>query len=70
MYNLILHISELLDRLRRAHHTGVKKAFGTGVFIDLPDKTRADLMVDYLEVWTAAGIPPANILKAMATNAA
>ena len=28
------------------------------------------MMLDYLDVWLAAGIPPADILKAMTTNAA
>jgi len=60
----------IVDRLRRAHRIGVKMAFGTDVFLDLPEKTRAELMLDYLDVWTAAGIPPADILKCMTTNAA
>lgn len=60
----------ILDRLSRAHKIGVKLAFGTDVFVDLPNRTRADLMLDYLDVWTAAGIPPAEILKAMTSNAA
>jgi imidazolonepropionase-like amidohydrolase len=60
----------IVDRLRRAHQIGVKMAFGTDVFVELPDRSRADLMLDYLAVWTAAGIPPAGILKAMTTNAA
>jgi len=60
----------IVDRLRRAHQVGVKMAFGTDVFMELPEKSRADLAFDYLDVWTAAGIPPADILKAMTTNAA
>jgi imidazolonepropionase-like amidohydrolase len=60
----------IADRLRRAHQVGVKMAFGTDVFVELPDKSRAELMLDYLNVWTAAGIPPADILRAMTTNAA
>jgi len=28
------------------------------------------MSLDYLEVWTAAGIPPKDILKAMTTNCA
>ncbi len=61
---------QIADRLRRAHGLGVKMAFGTDVFMDMPGKTRADLMFDYLEVWTAAGVPAPAILKAMTTNAA
>ncbi len=59
----------IVDRLRRAHQAGVKLAFGTDVFLDVPEKSRADLMLDYLDVWTAAGVPPADILKAMTVNA-
>lgn len=60
----------IIDRLRRAHQLGVKMAFGTDVYMDLPGRSRAELMLDYLDVWRAAGIPPADILKAMTTNAA
>jgi len=60
----------IVDRLRRAYKVGTKMAFGTDVFLELPDRTRADLMLDYLAVWTAAGVPPAELLKAMTTNAA
>lgn len=60
----------IIDRLRRAHHIGTKMAFGTDVFLELPDRTRAELMLDFLAVWTAAGIPAPDILKAMTTNAA
>lgn len=60
----------IINRLQRAHSIGVKMAFGTDVVIDMPGKTRADMMLDYLAVWEAAGVPPAGILKAMTTNAA
>jgi len=60
----------IVDRLRRAYKVRTKMAFGTDVFLELPDRSRADLMLDYLAVWTAAGVPPAEILKAMTTNAA
>jgi len=36
----------------------------------MPNETRADMAWDYLAVWRAAGVPPAEILKAMTTNAA
>lgn len=60
----------ILDRLKRAHTIGVKMAFGTDVVLDLPNKTRADLMLEYLDVWLAAGVPAAEILKCMTVNAA
>ncbi len=61
---------QILDRLRRAHRIGVKMAFGSDTVLDMPGRTRADMMLDYLDVWLAAGVPPADILKAMTTNAA
>src|SRR5437660_569460 len=59
-----------VDRLRRAYRMGVKMAFGTDTTIEVPNKTRADLMLDYLPVWREAGVPPQDILKCMTTNAA
>jgi len=61
---------QIIDRLRRAHRIGAKLVFGTDTVIDLPGKTRGEMMLDYLDVWRAAGIPSAEILKAMTTNAA
>lgn len=61
---------QILDRLKRAHRVGVKMAFGTDVVLDLPDRNRAELMLDYLDVWQAAGVPPAKILKSMITQPA
>ncbi len=60
----------IIDRLRRAHRIGTPMAFGTDVVMDIPGKTRADMMLDYLAVWKAAGVPDAAILKAMTTNTA
>lgn len=62
--------TRIIDRLKRAHKLGVKMAFGTDIVIDLPDKNRGEMAMDYLDVWTAAGIPPAEILKCMTSNAA
>jgi imidazolonepropionase-like amidohydrolase len=45
-------------------------AFGSDTVIDMPGRTRADLMLDYLAVWREAGVPPLDILKAMTVNAA
>ena len=60
----------IIDRLRRAHRLGVPMAFGTDVVMDMPGKTRADMMLDYLAVWEAAGVPAPAILKAMTTSTA
>jgi imidazolonepropionase-like amidohydrolase len=61
---------KIIDRLRRAYRIGVKMAFGTDTVIEVPNKTRADLMLDFLAVWREAGVPPAEILKCMTVNAA
>jgi imidazolonepropionase-like amidohydrolase len=61
---------KIIDRLRRAHRIGVRMAFGSDTVIDIPGRTRADLMFDYLGVWRAAGVPPADILRAMTSDAA
>ncbi|MDB6085812.1 MAG: hypothetical protein JWN43_3693 [Gammaproteobacteria bacterium] len=61
---------KIIDRLRRAHRIGVRMAFGSDTVIDIPGRTRADLMLDYLAVWRQAGVPPMDILKAMTVNAA
>jgi imidazolonepropionase-like amidohydrolase len=58
----------IIDRLRRAYKIGVKMGFGTDIVIDLPSKTRADMTWDYLAVWRAADVPPAEILRCMTTN--
>src|SRR5947209_14715468 len=60
----------IIDRLRRAYRIGVKMAFGTDTVIEVPNKTRADLMFDYLAVWHEAGIPASDILKCMTSNPA
>lgn len=60
----------IIDRLGRAHRIGVKMAFGTDVIVDHPELTRGDMMLDYLGIWTEAGIPAPDILRAMTTNAA
>ena len=46
----------IVDRLRRAHRLGIKMAFGSDVVIEIPNRTRADLMLDYLSVWKEAGM--------------
>lgn len=61
---------KIIDRLQRAHRIGVRMAFGSDTVIDMPGRTRADLMFDYLAVWRAAGVPPIDILRAMTTDAA
>jgi len=61
---------KIIDRLKRANRVGVRMAFCSDTVIDMPGRTRADLMFDYLAVWRAAGVAPMDILRAMTTNAA
>lgn len=62
--------ARIIDRLKRAHKIGVRMAFGSDSVSNLPGKNRGEMMLDYLDVWQAAGVPPAATLKAMTTNAA
>jgi imidazolonepropionase-like amidohydrolase len=62
--------AKYVDRLKRAFKIGVKMAFGTDSVSNLPGKNRGDMMLDYLDMWDAAGVPPAATLKAMTINAA
>ena len=60
----------IIDRLRRAHRLGVRLVFGTDTVMEVPGRTRPDLMFDYLAVWREAGIPAEQLLKAMTIEAA
>ena len=60
-----------IDRLRSAHRLGVTIAFGTDAIHDLPGRhTRGSLAMTWIDSYVAAGLSPADILKAMTTNAA
>jgi imidazolonepropionase-like amidohydrolase len=60
----------IIDRLRRAHKIGVRLVFGSDTVNEMPGRTRADLMFDYLQVWRTAGIPATDTLKAFTSEAA
>jgi imidazolonepropionase-like amidohydrolase len=62
--------AKIIDRLQRARRIGVKMAFGTDSILEMPNRKRPDLMLDYLAVWREAGVPPAEILRSMTTSAA
>ena len=61
---------KIIDRLRRAHRLGVHLVFGSDTVMEVAGRSRADLMLDYLAVWRAAGVPPAEVLKSMTSEAA
>lgn len=58
------------DRLARAYKVGTKMAFSTDTVVNLPGKNRGQMSMDFLAVWTKAGVPAPAILKAMTTNCA
>jgi imidazolonepropionase-like amidohydrolase len=60
----------IIDRLRRAHKAGVNLVFGSDVPLEIPGKTRAEVMLGYLDGWVAAGISSPEILRAMTSGAA
>lgn len=60
----------VVDRLRRAYKIGVTMAFGTDVDTALPGETRGTLAMAQLDSWVEAGVAPADILRALTTNAA
>ena len=68
--NATSRAQSIIDRLRRAYKIGVKMAFGADVVVDLPGKSRADMAFDYLKSFKQAGVPNADLLKYMTTNAA
>jgi imidazolonepropionase-like amidohydrolase len=59
-----------LDRLKRAYKVGVTMAYGTDTFAAVPGETRGTLAISYIDSFVEAGIPPADILRIMTTNAA
>jgi imidazolonepropionase-like amidohydrolase len=62
--------NQIIERLSNANKIGVKMAFGSDTVTEMAGRTRADMVFDYLAVWRAAGVTPADILKAMTTNCA
>ncbi len=59
-----------VDRLRRAYKVGVTMAFGTDVDVAIPNETRGTLSIGYIDSWVEAGVPSAEILRALTINAA
>jgi imidazolonepropionase-like amidohydrolase len=55
-------------RLRNAFDNGVPLTFSTDADYYVPGKTRGEVAIEFIETWKAAGIPNADILRAMTTN--
>lgn len=59
-----------VDRLKRAHKIGVSLVFGTDVDVAMSGETRGTLSISYIDSWVDAGVPAADTIRAMTTNAA
>lgn len=57
-------------RLQRADRIGVKLAFGTDVVWVDPQRTRGELMIDFVAAYRDAGVSNLKTLQAMTVNAA
>ncbi len=55
-------------RLRDAFERGVPLTFSTDADYYVPGMTRGEVSIEFIETWKAAGIPNADILRAMTTN--
>lgn len=64
------HDSRTIERLRRAHKTGAKLAFGTDIIRAPSDVSRGVVTMSVVDAWVEAGIPARDILRAMTSDAA
>jgi imidazolonepropionase-like amidohydrolase len=54
--------------LRNAWQNKAPLTFSTDADYYVPGKTRGEVAIEFIETWKAAGIPPADILRAMTVN--
>jgi imidazolonepropionase-like amidohydrolase len=54
--------------LKNAYDNQVPLTFSTDADYYVPGKTRGEVAIEFIETWKAAGIPPADILRAMTVN--
>jgi len=59
-----------IDRLRSGYRIGIPIAFGSDAIAELPGSTRGTTAMQWIDSYTAAGLPPKAILRAMTANAA
>jgi imidazolonepropionase-like amidohydrolase len=62
--------NKMIERLKRVYEGGVTIAFGTDIMVDIENETRGSAAITYIDSFVEAGIPSADILKIMTTNAA
>jgi len=70
VYGRMQWYPKIVDRLKRAYKIGVKMAFGSDIVVKVPGHTRGSAALTLLDTWLDAGIPAADILRAMTTQAA
>ena len=59
-----------IDRLRSGYRIGIPIAFGSDAIAEFPGLTRGTTAMQWIDSYSAAGLPPKAILRAMTTNAA
>jgi imidazolonepropionase-like amidohydrolase len=59
-----------VNRLRAGAAAGISIAYGTDAILELPGMTRGTSAIQWIDSYTAAGLPAKDILRAMTTNAA
>ena len=59
-----------MQRLQRAYRHGVRMAFGTDAILELANSTRADQILQQVEIWQEAMLPRQFILQCMTANVA
>jgi imidazolonepropionase-like amidohydrolase len=59
-----------IDRLRSGARIGIPIAFGSDAILELPGMTRGVTTIQWVDCYTAAGLAPKDILRAMTTTAA
>ncbi|MEO8449348.1 MAG: amidohydrolase family protein [Gemmatimonadota bacterium] len=62
--------ARIVDRLRRAYRIGTQLVFGSDIVRAPPGYSRGDVSLSVIDSWVEAGIPAADILRAMTTSAA
>jgi len=60
----------IIDVHKRAYKVGVAMAYGSDVISKIQNKGRGELSIEHIGSFTEAGIPAADILRMLTTNAA
>jgi imidazolonepropionase-like amidohydrolase len=60
----------IIDVQKRAYKMNVPMAYGSDVSFSMQNKSRGELSLEHIESFSEAGIPAADILRLLTTNAA